>query len=716
MIRALLLILFAAVSADAATLAPDPTRAASLKLDHWPSRGWDLRQSGRVASLVFPGDPPQAGFSIADLSPLPQIQRVIEERGPDAWILHIALSCRCEVVVTPVGAEALLIDIVPPAAPMSRAAAGPRSAAPKWAPLATPRPTQTAEDIELPADDPVLHARKHLAEQLEHAAATGLIALQTPIDERSTAAVTDAAQGQAERAETPRPVIAAASPGPSAPRSQSESACAPVDPSLFPPVLRGEAFLRALAEARGRLVGEFDRTVKSSARELAALYLSQGWAEEAFATLSAFAPGDPGSAPLANLAALLADPDARREPHDPACETVEGLWHAVARAQRDVAGPFTIRSEDLDRELEQWPPALRHRAALVLGEAARQRGLLDPAHRYAIMARRSAPEAAADPDVELLLARIARDRGEGEAARTAFQALVERGGPIGDAAAIDLAEMLLSQDGTAPDGAPHLRLALGAAARLGRATATGARAFTAEIRLAARALGSEAALQGLIAGHRAGLIDGTDYAAEVEAMTRGSAETETPLALLYHSEPTRFAGALDEPGFRIALARSYATLGATPLAEEVLRRGDREDPTVSIALARSYLLQGDIQAARRYAERLPGGAAPALLAEIALLDGTDRDASDLIGDDAVPNRLRAGLAGQVGAWDRAVGFLTEMETPNDAAIALRRRDAEARTAPASPPLSPDPDPGEIAAFLQRIDSEAALIESVLNDG
>ncbi|MFQ5566700.1 MAG: hypothetical protein ACE5EU_10090, partial [Paracoccaceae bacterium] len=383
--------------------------------------------------------------------------------------------------------------------------------------------------------------------------------------------------------------------------------------------LPADALTAEIGRLRGALVGEFDRINTASALSLARLYLAHGLGVEALGLLADFAPDAPQTDLLAALA-WLAEGRPLPEPNIlsvAGCTGQHALWQALDAALAGRPAEALEREAAATGALEQTARGLRGGIAVRLGLAAAAEHDWIAVHRLNAMAKRAI--AAGDRDSRelrlMLEAKAALGRGDIATGVARLEALRGARSPAGAEALLMLAGLAVDPAHGAVVRRDRLRLDLGAMAMAERDTPLGARAFLAEAELTGYLFGRDAAFELLAYGHAARLISEPAYRDALAAVGASLPDGPggTPLAVLYEADPERFARSLGDPGFRLALSRSYIGLGAPVLAEALLGPGDLRDEALLGDLARSYLDVGAADAAERLAGRLPQGPARAAI-------------------------------------------------------------------------------------------------------
>ena len=728
-------------------LLPDTSGRARLVLAHWPERGWVVGQQGRRVEIRFPAaeldiDLGSLGSSSPELARLQAHTRI--ERGET--LLRLDLGCDCGVALTGDGEARLAIDIVGAGLPP-----GPVLRAQGPAPARAPRPTaRNASRVALPPlpDDlpsDLAATRERLLSQLERAAEAGLITLQgdparpsppPPSADPDEPALMQADGGRPSEAAAPPRIphdLAPIAPGtsstrpiPDAPRiahtATDEPECA--DPELFELTdsLGADRFVEELGQLRSGLLGEFDRPDPGVAHRLARFYISHGLGAEARAVLAEFADEEAGTAQLVGMAHIVDDdPGAPLAALKDGCTGPQLAWQALAEAGEGDISLLRDHGAEIRSTLEGFPDRWRDAFAVRLGIAAAHGGNWTAARAFHAMARwgdragtsQSAPR-------RLLEALIARESGQPAAALAELRAIWATGGPDAEAALLAIADMVLSEELPGAADTHLLRLDLGAVAHLERGTGRGRAAFLAEAKLRAAALGLASALDLLALGRDWGHIDEATHS-QVTASLVGEAprqDTGEPLALLYSQAPARYSAALNEPGFRTALARSFLDIGLPRRAEAVLESADLTDPSLTLDLARAYVQSGSGDDALRFAAALPASKARAEV-EAAALEALGNPAealAKLLAADAGLPKDIARLAWAAEDWPQAAKSLAEINAlSEDPEIAARLALAAQRAGLPSPARATDSEDGRAAQAFAGLSPPAPKIEATTED-
>lgn len=684
----------------ALSLAPDAP--ARLVLAYWPEQGWIVRQDGRQVELALPGarldiDPPSLPATAEALKTLSV------ETASGATYLRIGLGCDCTLAVQGDG-QRLMIDVVG-----ADLAAGPirgdASSAPRLAPAPVRRPataTSSAPDI-LPGTPPDIEViRDRLLGELRRAAESGLVTLRPEPGQVSGAhpSAEPAATAQLARAAMPEPPVRVGTeapsrlvagpapadpphppqaPGPdlppaSPPAAADASAAAERGPECLanevfrlPDPREADALIRDISGLRRAMIGEFDRADPGAVENLARLYIAHGLGIEALGLLEEMGSGVPDRPVLAALATLTDDralPD-RNILDAPGCAGQHALWQAFDAALAGRNAEALRFEAAATGALEQMARGVRGRISAHVGLAGAAMDDRIAVHRLLAMARRAVPEADAfGRDLVRLLA-AEDDRLHGDAAGRLAKLEQLRGGrsAASESALLALAGHVDASADGAPADIERMRLDLGALALAARGTRIGEAALIAEIRLTAGTLGRDMAFELLEHGRRDGTLSEPAYRTELSALAARPAQPgDTDLALVHDSDPGRFAGSLGDRGFRRALARSYAGLGAPTRAEAVLLDGDLDDTSLVRDIARAYLGGRDIDRALELAALLPDGPERSgIIAGAALATGDHPAALPALVAAHAPPEQRAAAAWFARDWEAMLAALDEAD-------------------------------------------------------
>ena len=777
-----------------------------LILDAWPANGWSVKSFENLVEVRFP----QAELELVAQAGLanslgPKVTALdLEEREGDVF-LRLTLDCDCPVSLTGNGTDRVeLVVIDTQSAPKARVAKGP---APQWAPRPKSKPdpetsskTASAEDGKLDVDE----ARARLLEQLMKAAEAGIVDMRpehskpgetqvaeqaavpeptagkvasTPADSKTmekASGQTGVAQDDGMQEESRSMSKGDGSPIQSEalstmPAAAEELAVYDPDPACFDqamfqfPEFEGPSgFLDALSDLRGRLVGEFDAPEQGVALELARVYLSVGLAAEARAVAKDFAPGTPESVLLQEIAAVLdRNPlSARSSLLKEDCEGDQALWRAIALSQDSAKAEAVLAAELVSgRSLERMPLDLREFAAAQIGNAAVSRGEWDTARRMEAMAVRAvAGRKTPMGETLLLAARMAEWNNKPDLAWDMRQKARRSGPPHSDTALIEIAETILRSEDYLGAKTGTLQIELGDLARRERGTELGAKAFELEARLHAREQGRDEVVELLSEGARTGVLPDDQQAPLLSELIDDSklGELSRPVGLIYLEDPGRFSDAMEQTGFRRAVARSLTEMGLPGLAEPVLIPPDHADSTLMADLSEAFLATGDARQALDIAQQMADGRDrdSAMAAALAALGQMARSAP-LMGalskeDDATMKPQQAALehavdagvaSGDLAAAQQAAAKLLDLDPTQRRAeelvmIALM---AEATAMPETArsvldsvapgrsaeldvlfkPTTGDgglKDHAEATDLLERMETEVKLLEGLLNNG
>ncbi|MEO1599535.1 MAG: hypothetical protein AAFU49_03540 [Pseudomonadota bacterium] len=788
-------------------LLPDTSGPARLVLAHWPVDGWVVEKGEGTARIRFPGaelDIDLTGIPAGAFDG--RITDIRTSIGPEGTVVDLDLSCDCSLALAGDGESRLAIDVVGrllPAGPTLRA----RSIAPVAAPLPAPRAERTAATrpeaqsaSAEPVDASLAEARDRLILQLQRAADAGMIELAEPLPELESPAARTAQETATSPEDAPAVPDVTASPtspvsdmplragsGTLAPdaddrlativtpeeaapeaRATPEAEAPLTDPmaSGDPAVPNGEPecygpadlalaaaepgapFLERLSELRGTLLGEFDRPTPDAVEALARHYIAHGLGLEAYGLVSTLLSKHDRAPLLASLA-LAVEGEPLPLGHAlsaKGCEGEHAAWQALIAADAGDAAAALAAAERIGTALEAMADPLRSQISVAIGLSAVEEEQWATARAYRRIARRGDRLGADLGAARLSLEeRLAEQDGEIDKAVALARQAWARGGAPGVEAMIRLAR-LVTEEGVADPGDTHLlRLDLGAAALTHRGTDLGARAILAEASLRAAAFGRAEALDLLALARSDGTLDAARHAQAVQefSLAGTDATDEEPLGLLVQRDPERFAGALQEPAFRTALARSYLEMGLPGRAEDVLQTGDLVGDELVSELARAYLSGARPGDAERVALLIedPKVGAEIEAGALAARDAPAEGLALLRAADAGTPELRARLAWEAEDWGSAAEALQMQlaETPDPKvaarlALALRRagsdaasdrsafaagdpRLTDAMTSLASDtPAQFDPNTAGVARLLEEMRAETAAIREMLNDG
>lgn len=763
-----ILVLASTAAAGPSLLSADTSMPSRFWISPAPTGAWSVYQAGEEGEIRFgPATEIELAQPLIAATP-PPLLGVALKSDASATVLRLGIGCDCRLAVArigPPGTERLAIDILP-------IPPGPRvSTDPIAAPPPSPRPVATdpgdaravlpseiadprqVDEAVLPVD-PMGQARARLLEQLERAAEAGIIDLaeRSVSDEERD----DMPAVAAQQRETPAP---ASEPEPAqdsepsivaGPEEEIRAATGPArhlavppgrpecaqeaDLALQPP---GPDFVERQSSLRVRLVGEFDRADIDAAEALARHYLNHGLGAEAYRIAEDHDIAPRRQALLATLALAI---DGRPLPEGHAlsaedCGPRAEAWRALVEATAGNVDQAITAARRGRPAIEEMAEPLRTRLAAALGNLAAVAGRWSDARAMRAIARRGDRMGApATPERRLLDARIAEASGDAEMALALYRDLWADGGEPGAEAMIAIAGLLV--DGRLPAAADThlLRLDLGAVARERRGDDLGMRALRAEAALRHATFGREAAVELLAFGVEAGLIDPADRADTVARLALAqSAEPSDPLAIAYELAPERYRGALGDPGFRRALARSYAAVGLAGRAEGVLRSVDRADPKLLLEIAQAYQAQGAARETLRLLQALPESPRRAEIqaAAQAAVGSPGAALAELTAADAGTPELRARLAWAAADWPAAAEALSEaIANQPDPALAARLALARQRAGDRTPDAfaattgigaAADLEPFQatrdgVERLLGDLHSETQMLRELLNDG
>ncbi|HQU67059.1 MAG TPA: hypothetical protein PLI43_02550 [Albidovulum sp.] len=480
-----------------------------IVLEGTAQAGWSVTR-GRDG-YVFRAADAVTSFDISGAFDLIPRGRVADLGARDGGILDLAVPCNCHVAAFETAGGAVVIDVkdgAPPAgspfeapdgggagdqvvaagkqvtglalSPWQPASITPPVADPHlpvyWqkgaAPVAAfppgsgdqrPDPTPPpAAAAFVPADSRADEIRKALAEQLGRAAAQGIITFDTPpLPDPAPEPV--AASGTENRA----PAVTTPQDDPGLPLHvetsvdrdsgfpeidaalSAEGRSCPED-SAFAPADWGDETPAAyqLAERRQGLVGEFDKPDHDKVVALARLYIHLGFGAEARATLDAFVVGEADAPWLRTLAAIVDG-----EEKAPAtlngftsCDGAVALWALLEtrepRARNDinsaaVLGAFSALPAHLRRLLG---PELMERL-IAVGDA-------DAAHAARAAVLRTGM--AADPELEIASADLAKAGGDAASAEESLDTIATGGSPAASEALSRAIRLRLDRDEAVP--------------------------------------------------------------------------------------------------------------------------------------------------------------------------------------------------------------------------------------------------------------------------
>ncbi|MFK7945377.1 MAG: hypothetical protein AB8B85_21045 [Paracoccaceae bacterium] len=793
----------AAAEEQVATLAA--SGPAQLVLDAWPAKGWVINRFENLVEIHFP----ESGLDMTASSDLanalgPKVKAVeIEARDGDTFV-RLTLDCACPVELSGYGPGRLQLAVIDTPTSLNverrRVSSVP---APSWSPQPVAKPPETANAGATENDEKidVDEARARLLEQLMVAAEAGIVDLrpehapQPPIQDLSgevreidevrenevthplpSAESEEQISEQPQNAETlskdltgdDEAVLSASEV--SIPALET-TADAPYDPAprcfdasifVFPEIDGPNEFLEVLTAFRGQLMGEFDVPDTDVALDLARMYLSAGLPHEATAIARDFAPRAPLSVLLQEVAAVIEGKtlSARASVLKPDCEGDQALWRAVAlAAQPDTAEAVLAAELVSGRSLERLPLDLREIAAARIGNQAVSIGNWDTARRMEAMAVRAvAGRKLPLGETLLLAARLADWNGEDERAWDLRLQARRSAPPHSDVALIELAETVLRSEKFLDATTDTMQTELGILARRERGTEMSAKAFELEARLHARQNGRDDVVDLLSEGARTGLLPDKKQVALLSDLIEetGLGELSRPVGLIYLEDPVRFVNAMEQSGFRHAVARSLTEMGLPGLAEPLLLDEDQGNTKLMAEMSSAFLATGDPRRALDVAQQMSSGQTKdgvmaAALAALGQAEGSGSLMNALAEDSSETSKLRhfaleqavdAGVAtNDLDAAMIAASQLLELDPTRRraeelvmialmadvpqmpvAAATILDRVAPGRSEQLALLFEPTmgtsglQDHAEASDLLERMETEVQLLEGLLSDG
>ncbi len=432
-----------------------------------------------------------------------------------------------------------------------------------------------------------------------------------------------------------------------------------------------------IAEARGRLIGEFDRPDRDAILALARLYLHFGFGAEAAEVLRAFSVDLPQAALLTALAGVMDDgaaPEATSLHALTECDNGAALWAVLARPTLTPADP--VNRDRILRDFATLPPHLRQLLGPPLSERFMAAGDGQAARmiRDAIL-RTDAPQT---PGVALLDARVDMAGG----------ALPEAEAQLRSVAA-----------GTSPDAAEALAILI--EERLARGEPVDAATATHAEALAFERAGSPVGDR-LAKGHARALASLGDFDAAMAAFARLGRDAQDQILPDLLAELTRAApdatfliqvfalrDRLDialPPAHRLALSDRMLSLGF-PAESRLLLAAATPGPEAGLQRARAALLRSEPRAALREIAGRTDPEAEAVRAQAYLQLGQPLQAAE------------AWLAaGQEDEAAHAAWRAGDLETAGRLSDPERSAAIEVLEAPrAVEPGAPESSPGDVAA-------------------
>lgn len=667
--------------------AGDQPRLSRLVLDLPLGTAWQLDQAGREVALRLPGA--ALAIDASEIFPGRRAARVLAARSrTDATgtVLLLTLACDCSASAFALGPRKLVIDVTD---------------APGTAP---PPPPPEAEPPAPATDDPaaIEAARRAILERLSKAAEQGLVEFRDPAAESPAPgpapepraaeaphgtpaeAPHDAAPDpspdpspdpphgtphespRAEAVETP-PAAEAADPGIEVrtARDRDRPVERPARPPAAPGCLAAERvdlaawaaeapFDRQLAEARGALLGEFDRIDPAAVTRLARLYLHHGFGTEAAAVMRDLGPGLADAPLVLDLARAIEDvaplPDGPLAAQwgCPGLAGLLGLFAAtdpatgeVARAG-DLADPAAIAAA-----LETLPAIPRRLFGPRLARAYLGRGQPEAAGRLLGLVAR----AGGDPGEPWALARAAwlDATGAHAEAEAIWRNLVARDRPAAAEALVALTESRLARGLPPPRNAAE-DLAARAFERRRAPEGETARAAEIEARAAAGDLPEALALLAESAEPATRAATAARLLARARAEATGGARYAA--AVLRHRDLLG-EGPEADPA-RLAVATELLGIGLPNLARDAIAPAlTRAAPEPRQLAARAEIALGDPAAALALLDGLEGQAVAELRAEAHVAAGDYPAALAALEGVAIAEERRAALAFAAGMWTEA---------------------------------------------------------------
>ncbi|MCV2863132.1 hypothetical protein [Defluviimonas sp. WL0075] len=559
--------------------------------------------------------PPTSGTQAA-LSPgLPDATSLGGERRPD-----LAEDLRAQI-----SAPAAILPLGPPAAPPARLSTT----------LPAPRAGASEETME--------RAKELLIEQLAHAAAQGLVQVETDLPPRpgGTRAIDEAA---------PEPTLMPAAPELPLRAMTSVEAATPLEPPGADVTPNGAAcpdpsdfavqdwigdapVADQIAQARAALLGEFDVPDPDAVRRLARLYLALSMGPEAALVMRVLGGG--GDAPLAAMAQILEDQPVM-QPEDLTrysdCGSAVALWAVLAAAEPDLIKTYDAGA--ILRGFRAYPDPVRR--ALVPGltrffvahEDRESAGILRNSLSRAVPENAAAAALAgagltqdlqgAEPDAGLDALALSNDPLSAQATRAAIEARLAAGDPVPERLATH-AEALAFASGPDSSLAAEAALAFASASDFDRAWDLLDRAE-----------------------------DGLDPRQQARTLSRfadlmtSRADDGSFLRLVF-ARPDRFSASFLDPRTNSRMAARLSGLGFHTQVARLLDGAASPDEDARLVLARRDLAEGRGDTALAYLSNVEGEA-PLLRARARELEG---DA-----DGAVADYLQAGAAedAMAAAW------------------------------------------------------------------
>jgi hypothetical protein len=490
------------------------------------------------------------------------------------------------------------------------------------APLAGPTANATAS-VDLDA------LRATLLQQLSRGAAQGLVNMTLPMQtETGEAGQVVLQRPDRNRPGGPGPGLSALTPLDPVPElTERGDLCVEESRLAVPDWADDRPYAVQTAEARGAMLGEFDRPDPEAVGRFVRQQIHFGFGLEARVTLRSLAVADPDAALWETMARIV---DGEPVPPDHPfagqedCQTAAAFWAVLAR-------PELRRSDRVDR-----PAVLRSFSALPiwlrrsLGPGLAERFLAIGDTATARTIRDAILRAPGDPGpaTRLVEAQIDLVSGRGDAAVAQIEDVARDAGPMLPQAMIDLVEARLAQGS---DVDPETVEAIAALAAENRGGPLGPPLRRAEA--LARAAGGDFAAAFAISAET---VPGFDAELWPLLAARGSDAALLELAVRPPGEIPETQAQVHEPiaARLIGLGFPEAGLAWLPPVE------GRAD--LLLLAARAELLRRDARAALRLLAGQPGAEADRLRAEAQLLLGDTRAAAATVaaaGDAAAAERL-----------------------------------------------------------------------------
>ena len=780
-----------------AKLSQSSDSSSRMQLGFWPENGWVVQQFTNLVEIRFPGEQIEIVPEIGRFSGLREVTSEI--RDEDTF-LHLTLDCNCSVSLTGDGQGSVAIEVLAGSNAGNdwNQTGSNRGPAPRRSPLPRLKPTEQFASSGDPNDEggiDVHEARQRLLEQLLKAAEAGIVSLEEPevvtAEDNALAAsesveetenlvesvdLVDMKLGHDENASRIDPLQTEASESSQQKQTEPNAAgdagndvhpemqtldqaiCYPPEAFEFPHVSNSHEFADQLAANRANLVGEFDQPQDDAAIAQIKLLLSLGLGHEAREVVQEFLPDHATTRLYAEISELLiaghvTDPSTLEQSE---CMGDQAIWRAYIAALKDDGDAALEYELASGRSLGRMPLFLRQLVSSQIGLAFAKAGKWKDARRLesiALRAARSANETFGS--TYMLSAKLSDWNGTPQSIDEHLRA-ARKDFNTSDTAVFEIAKRWLRSQQPAGLDVSGLIQDLAAIGRRERGTEVGYEAFVLEAKLLNVTSTREELVLLLSHGVSSGLIQETAQAALMAGLVAEDARTADtkPLALAYLDQPERYQHALEEQGFRRALARSMAEIGAPGLTKPFLRDGDLDDLVTALALTESYLEAGQVQDSFDLAATLPEGEARQLSQAAAMLASGQLDAArTLLAEELresrnpktldLQKRLRREALTQ-GRQDIALEaseVILEQEDnsliaehavilalelgqsgmPPNADRVLRSKDPETHAALAGlyRPVASESlgsDAANVSDFLSELDTEMNVIRELLEDG